>query len=56
MYRQILKKAPVNPQILGEHLRGARLDRKMTNVQGAHILGVAYKTEYLHLTHFSEGP
>jgi DNA-binding transcriptional regulator YiaG len=29
---------------LGEHLRRARIDRKLTNVQVAHILGVAYQT------------
>ena len=29
---------------LGEHLRRVRIDRKLTNVQVAHLLGVAYQT------------
>ena len=31
------------PKTLGEHLRKARVDRKMTNLQVAHILDVAYQ-------------
>lgn len=32
------------PRTLGEHLRRVRIDRKMTNVEAARILGVAYQT------------
>ncbi len=32
------------PQTLGEHLRRVRIDRKLTNLEVAHILGVAYQT------------
>ena len=39
-----MKGAPTNPQTIGEHLRLARVDRGMTNVQVAHILGVTYQT------------
>ena len=43
-YRRLWRKVPEHPQTLGEHLRRVRIDRKMTNVQVAHILGVAYQT------------
>jgi len=32
------------PKTLGDHLRRVRIDRKLTNVQVAHILGVVYQT------------
>ena len=44
VYRRIWKGVSTHPQTLGEHLRLARIDRKMTNVQVARILGVAYQT------------
>lgn len=44
VYHRLKKGAPTNPQTLGEHLRLARIDRRMTNVQVAHVLGVAYQT------------
>ena len=44
MYRRRLRQVPEHPRTLGEHLRRARVDRKMTNVEVAHILGVAYQT------------
>lgn len=34
----------MNPQTLGDHLRLARIDRGMTQVEVADILGVAYQT------------
>ena len=43
-YRRLWRKVPENPKTLGEHLRKARINRKMTNVQVAHILEVAYQT------------
>ena len=33
-----------HPKTLGEHLRRVRLDRKLTNIQVAHALGVVYQT------------
>ena len=44
VYRRQLRQVPEHPRTLGEHLRRARIDRKMTNVEVAHILGVAYQT------------
>ena len=44
VYRRHLRQVPEHPRTLGEHLRRARIDRKMTNVEVAHILGVAYQT------------
>ncbi len=42
---QRLKRAVADePKTLGEHLRRVRIDRKMTNVQVAHSLRVAYQT------------
>ncbi len=32
------------PQTLGEHLRRVRIDRKLTLVEAAHILRIAYTT------------
>lgn len=32
------------PKTLGDHLRRVRVDRKLTNVQVAHLLGVSYQT------------
>jgi hypothetical protein len=43
-YRRLWRKVPEHPKTLGEHLRRVRIDRKMTNVQAAHILGVTYQT------------
>ncbi len=43
-YRRLWRKVPEKPQTLGEHLRKARIDGKMTIVQAAHVLGVAYQT------------
>ena len=34
----------MNPRTLGEHLRLARIDRRMTTVQVAQVIGVAYQT------------
>lgn len=44
VYRRSKKGAPTNPQTLGERLRLARIDRGMTHVQVADVLGVAYQT------------
>ena len=44
VYRRIQKAVSANPQTLGEHLRRARVDRNLTNVQVAQMLGVAYQT------------
>ena len=44
VYRRIQKAVSSHPQTLGEHLRLARVDRNLTNVQVAQILGVAYQT------------
>ena len=43
-YRRVWRKVPECPKTLGEHLRRVRIDRKMTIVQVAHVLGVAYQT------------
>ena len=43
-YRRLWRKVPEHPKTLGEHLRRVRIDRKMTNIQVAHVLGVAYQT------------
>ena len=43
-YRRAWRKVPEHPKTLGEHLRRAHIDRGMTVVQAAHILGVAYQT------------
>ncbi|MCE9608816.1 MAG: helix-turn-helix domain-containing protein [Chthoniobacter sp.] len=39
-----MKRAPINPQTLGEHLRAARIDRGKTQREVADLLGVAYQT------------
>ncbi len=44
VYRRIQKAVSAHPQTLGEHLRRARVDRNLTNVQVAQMLGVAYQT------------
>ena len=44
VYRRIQKAVSVHPQTLGEHLRLARVDRNLANVQVAQMLGVAYQT------------
>ena len=44
VYRRRWRNAPENPKTLGEHLRRVRIDRKLTNVQAAEILCVAYQT------------
>ena len=44
VYRRILKRAPKNPQTLGEHLRLARIDRGLKQTELAQLLGVAYQT------------
>ena len=44
VYRRIQKAVSAHPQTLGEYLRLARVDRNMTNVQVAQMLGVAYQT------------
>ena len=44
VYRRIQKAVSSHPQTLGEHLRLARVDRNLTNVQVAQMLGVAYQT------------
>ena len=43
-YCRLWRKVSEHPQTLGEHLRKARIDRRMTVVQTAHVLGVAYQT------------
>ena len=43
-YRRLRRKVSEHPQTLGEHLRKARIDRRLTVVQTAHLLGVAYQT------------
>ena len=43
-YRRILKRAPENPQTLGEHLRLARIDRGLKQTELAQLLGVVYQT------------
>ena len=43
-HRRLWRKVSEHPKTLGEHLRKARIDRKMTVVQTAHVLGVAYQT------------
>ena len=42
--RRILKRAPKNPQTLGEHLRLARIDRGLKQTELAQLLGVVYQT------------
>jgi DNA-binding XRE family transcriptional regulator len=44
VYRRILKRAPKNPQTLGEHLRLARIDRALKQTELAQLLGVVYQT------------
>ena len=44
VYRRILKRAPNNPQTLGEHLRLARIDRGLKQTELAQLLGVVYQT------------
>ncbi len=44
VYRRIQKAVSSHPQTLGEHLRRARVDRNLTNIQVARMLGVAYQT------------
>ena len=44
VFRRIQKAVSLHPQTLGEHLRLARVDRNLTNVQVAQMLGVAYQT------------
>lgn len=44
MYQRILKRAPVNPQTLGEHLRLARIDRSLKQKELSELLGVVYQT------------
>ena len=44
VYRRILKRAPKNPQTLGEHLRVARIDRGLKQTELAQMLGVVYQT------------
>jgi len=44
VYRRILKRAPKNPQTLGEHLRLARIDRGLKQTELAQLLGVVYQT------------
>ena len=44
MYRRRMRQVPEHPRTLGEQLRQTRMDRRMTNVEVAHILGVAYQT------------
>jgi hypothetical protein len=39
VYRRILKRAPENPQTLGEHLRLARIDRGLKQTELAQLLG-----------------
>ena len=40
----MLKRAPMNPQTLGEHLRLARIDRGLKQTELAQLLGVVYQT------------
>jgi DNA-binding XRE family transcriptional regulator len=44
VYRRILKRAPTDPQTLGEHLRLARIDRGLKQTELADLLGVVYQT------------
>ena len=44
VYRRLLKRAPENPQTLGEHLRLARIDRGLKQTELAQMLGVVYQT------------
>jgi DNA-binding transcriptional regulator YiaG len=44
VYRRIQKTVAAQPRTLGEHLRLARVDRNLTNVQVAQMLRVAYQT------------
>jgi DNA-binding XRE family transcriptional regulator len=44
LYRRILKRAPQNPQTLGEHLRLSRIDRGLKQTELADLLGVVYQT------------
>lgn len=44
VYWRKRKGAPANPRTLGDHLRLVRIDRRMTNVQEARLLGVTYQT------------
>ena len=44
VYRRLLKRAPENPQTLGEHLRLARIDRGLKQTELAQLLGVTYQT------------
>ena len=44
VYRRILKRAPKNPQTLGEHLRLVRIDRGLKQTELAQLLGVVYQT------------
>jgi DNA-binding transcriptional regulator YiaG len=43
VYRRILKRAPKNPQTLGEHLRLARIDRGLKQTELAQLLRVTYQ-------------
>jgi DNA-binding transcriptional regulator YiaG len=44
MHQRLRRGVATEPKTLGEHLRRVRIDRRLTNVQVAHVLGVAYQT------------
>jgi DNA-binding transcriptional regulator YiaG len=44
VYQRLSKGARAEPKTLGEHLRRKRVDLRLTNVQVAAMLNVAYQT------------